>query len=176
MKVYLVSVWVKNMPRLNYDFFARPTEQVAKELIGKQLVIAGQKAIITETEAYKGRDDPASHAFRGPTPRAKIMYGPCAQLYVYLIYGMYHCLNIVAHEDDEAGAVLIRGLELENLDLNGPGKLCRHFGITREFNHLDITDSPLFYVQNTFDTIETSATSRIGIKKGHDKLWRFIRN
>jgi DNA-3-methyladenine glycosylase len=161
--------------KLTTSFFERPTELVAKELIGQIMMIHGQAAIITETEAYKGFDDPASHAFKGPTPRSEIMFGPCARLYVYLIYGMYHCMNIVTHDTNQAGAILIRGLELPHIHLNGPGKICKYFQIDRTFNHYDISQSHDIYIIHQQESVNIAATPRIGIKKGNDKLWRFIR-
>ncbi|HBB53306.1 MAG TPA: 3-methyladenine DNA glycosylase [Legionellales bacterium] len=162
------------MNKLQLDFFKRPTEIVAEELIGKIMMIHGKSCLVTETEAYKGDEDPASHAFKGPTERSAIMFGPCARLYIYLIYGMYHCMNIVAHEKGQAGAVLIRGLQLPNIHLNGPGKICKYFQIDRQLNHYDICQSDDIYIISHETPLEVIATPRIGIKKGHDKLWRFI--
>src|SRR5689334_7638816 len=114
------------MKKLKQSFYERPTLLVAKELIGKILVFKQFQGIITETEAYFGFDDPASHAFKGVTPRSKVMFGPAGISYVYLIYGMYHCLNIVTEKIDFPAAVLIRGLKLLDtsaLHLDGPGKI-----------------------------------------------------
>lgn len=103
--------------RLNRKFFNRNTVDVAKELLGKYLVkrTSGKiiKAKITETEAYCGSNDLASHASHGLTPRTKVMFGPAGFTYVYLIYGVYNCLNIVTEKEDYPAAVLIRGCELE---------------------------------------------------------------
>ena len=175
MMVILDFVLAFKMTRLKLEFFERPTEIVAQALIGQKIIINHQEAMITETEAYRGQDDPASHAFKGPTPRSRIMFGECGRLYVYLIYGMYHCLNIVAHEKQKAGAVLIRGLQLGNIHLNGPGKICRHFNIDRSFNHHPIIQSQTFYIQENMEPINIIATPRIGIKQGSDKLWRFVK-
>ena len=145
------------------SFYERPTVEVARELLGKVLVRTGpvdRVARIVEVEAYLGVKDLASHARRGPTPRAAIMFGPPGHLYVYLIYGMHHCMNVVTERDGVAGAVLLRAAEpLAGPDadapspgagrarlerpLSGPGKLCAGLGITRADNGLDLCDSSL---------------------------------
>ena len=164
------------MKILKNSFFNRPTLDVAQDLIGKELFFYGQKGIITETEAYIGQDDPACHAARGITPRNKIMFSEAGLAYVYLIYGMYHCLNFVTEKKDFPAAVLIRGLYVPEtkLDLNGPGKLCKNFGITKEHNGIDITKNSDFFVIDTNLKLKYEKTPRIGIKVGLDKLWRFI--
>jgi len=103
---------------LSREWFARPTTQVARDLVGYTLVVdAGSPeavvARIVETEAYLGLADPASHAFRGPTPRCAVMFGPPAHLYVYFTYGMHHCANVVTDIDGVAGAVLLRAASVE---------------------------------------------------------------
>lgn len=162
---------------LSRAFFARPTLTVAQELLGKILVFGNAAGLITETEAYIGQDDPACHAARGKTPRNAVMFGPAGVSYVYFIYGMYHCLNFVTEEEGKPAAVLIRALMLVTpspLHLNGPGKLCRHLGITREHSGIDIIENNSFYVKDSPFLPEFDATPRIGIKKGQDKLWRFV--
>lgn len=146
------SGYLRALPR---DFYQRPTVAVARELIGKLLVQPGHSGIagepprvarIVEVEAYLGERDAASHARRGPTPRAAIMFGPPGFLYVYLVYGMHHCMNVVTEVDGTAGAVLIRGAEpiagfqADRGDrlLTGPGKICAGLGITRQDNGLDL--------------------------------------
>ncbi|OJW47239.1 MAG: 3-methyladenine DNA glycosylase [Alphaproteobacteria bacterium 41-28] len=163
--------------RLSRDFFSRPTLTVAQELLGKIMIFGTSAGIITETEAYIGQDDPACHAARGKTPRNAVMFGPAGFSYVYFIYGMYHCLNFVTEEEGFPGAVLIRGLMLiepSPLHLNGPGKLCRHLGITRDHNALDLTEHGTFYVKESPICPPYEATPRIGINKGQEKLWRFV--
>lgn len=176
------------------DFFTRDPVTIAEELIGCILIRRTGRGIvrvrITETEAYRGADDPASHAYRGPTQRNLPMFGMPGRLYVYLIYGMHHCMNLVAHPPGEAGAVLIRaaaveqGIELVRLNrpgaadsrlTDGPGKLAKALGIDLTHNGLD-----LFAAGNEALTVEPSdrrhvcATSgRIGIKAGTDLPWRF---
>jgi DNA-3-methyladenine glycosylase len=141
----------KRLPR---DFYARPTLRVARDLLGKVLALenAGstKTARIVEVEAYLGGRDPASHAYRGLTPRTAPMFGPPGRSYVYFVYGMYHCLNVVTESDGIAGAVLLRGAEplagFEDVGrraLAGPGKLARAFGLTTKHTNLDLVRSPL---------------------------------
>ncbi len=145
-------------------FFERPTETLARALVGKLLVRrapAGAPIVarITEVEAYLGERDAASHARRGPTPRAAIMFGPPGHLYVYLIYGVHHCMNIVAETDGVAGAVLIRAATVlsgpgagDPKALRGPGKLCAGLGITVRDKGLDLTaeDAALFVADDGY--------------------------
>lgn len=164
------------MKRLQHCFYARDTLLVAQELLGKTLVFHGKQGIITETEAYVGQDDPACHAARGLTLRTKPMFGLAGYSYVYFIYGMYYCLNIVTEQEGFPAAVLIRGVWMPELSLhlNGPGKLCRHFGITTAHNEQNITIEPDFYVLDEGRAFSYQATPRIGISKGQDKLWRYV--
>src|SRR5207249_6616743 len=127
--------------------------QVARDLLGKVLTLetsgSTKAARIVEVEAYLGARDPASHAYRGPTPRTAPMFGPPGRSYVYFVYGMYHCLNVVTERDGVAGAVLLRGAEPiagvgdDPRGLAGPGKLARAFGLTTAHTDLDLTSSPL---------------------------------
>jgi DNA-3-methyladenine glycosylase len=161
-------------------FFARPTARVARELLGKTLVrrMPGapwlRTARIVEVEAYLGPRDLASHARRGPTPRTSIMFGPPGHLYVYLIYGMYHCMNFVTERDGVAGAVLIRAAEPlaapdgapEPRALAGPGKLCRALAVTLADRGLDLTsaDSALYVAAAADGRVPRAARSpRIGV-------------
>lgn len=164
------------MKRLSRSFFQEPTLDVAKNLIGKVLHYKGFEGIITETEAYIGQDDPACHAARGKTPRNAVMFGPAGFSYVYFIYGMYHCLNIVTEDIGVPAAVLIRGLKMKTpqLLLDGPGKLCRHLQMTREQNDIDLVESKDFYIKDSDHKVVFKETPRIGIKVGIDKLWRFV--
>jgi DNA-3-methyladenine glycosylase len=140
--------------RLPRGFYARSTLLVARDLLGKVVALetAGsfKTARIVEVEAYLGARDPASHAYRGLTPRTAPMFGPPGRSYVYFVYGMYHCLNVVTESDGVAGAVLLRGAEpLDGFDdaepraLAGPGKLARAFGLTTKDTNLDLARSPL---------------------------------
>ncbi len=165
------------MTKLLRDFFTQPTLWVAENLLGKIMVFGDKHGIITETEAYIGQDDPACHAARGITPRTQVMFGPPGFTYVYFIYGMYHCLNFVTEPEGSAAAVLIRGLymfEEPRLHLNGPGKLCRHLGVTRQHNAIDIITAENFYVKDSSKTLTFKITPRIGISQGQDRLWRFL--
>lgn len=162
-----------NSIKLSKDFFNRHVVDVAKDLLGKRLVFNSFQGIITETEAYRGSDDEASHSFRGMTPRSSVMFGEPGYSYVYFIYGMYHCLNIVTEEEGNPSAVLIRGLHVPTLHLNGPGKLCRHLGITLDHNGINLIDNDSFYIAEGMPPLTFSSAPRIGIKKATDKLWRF---
>ncbi len=165
------------MKKLKRAFFNRPTLLVAEELLGKVLVFKNHQGIITETEAYIGFDDPASHAYRGETPRTKIMFGKAGFSYVYLIYGMYHCLNIITEKEGFPAGVLIRGLKLldkTGTHLDGPGKICRHLGITKAHYGIDLATSSELYVGCINHSLQFNTTPRIGIKVAVDKPWRFI--
>ena len=140
--------------RLGRDFYARPTLRVARDLLGKVLTLEAadstKAARIVEVEAYLGARDPASHAYRGLTPRTAPMFGPPGRSYVYFVYGMYHCLNVVTERDGAAGAVLLRGAEpitgfddLSPRALAGPGKLARAFGLTTAHTNMDLVRSTL---------------------------------
>src|SRR5438552_2637365 len=146
-------------PILNRDFYARSTVEVTRSLLGKVLVHGPTAGVIVETEAYLGGDDLASHSARGITDRTRVIFGRPGHAYVYLIYGMYECLNIVAEPAGQPGCVLIRALEpLSGLALMqrrrpavrkpedlacGPGKLTRAMAITRVHNGADLTRSAL---------------------------------
>jgi DNA-3-methyladenine glycosylase len=137
-------------PPVGRRFFERSPDAVALDLVGSWLVVHDgepRRALIVETEAYGGLDDPASHAFRGPTKRSQIMFGPPGFLYVYLVYGMHWCMNVVTGPTGQAGAVLLRAAELvvlrsdgtgdSSVALRGPGNLTRGLGITGDDNGLD---------------------------------------
>ena len=166
-----------SLPPLPRTFYARPTVEVAHALLGKLLVRrppdragAPRVARIVEVEAYLGERDAASHARRGPTPRAAIMFGPPGFLYVYLIYGMHHCMNVVTETDGVAGAVLLRaaapveGVPDLKRPLTGPGKLCAGLAITRRDNGLDLTTGGDFYLADAgAPPPRRAASARIGV-------------
>ncbi len=143
------------MKPLSRSFYERPTLEVARALLGQRLCVRAADATlfygcIVEVEAYLGLRDRASHARlkrRGgelvPTERSAVMFGPAGHAYVYLIYGMHHCVNVVAHPKKDVGAVLIRALEpgdtLLGQNLRGPARLCAAMGIDRRYNGLDLT-------------------------------------
>jgi len=184
---------LKTSRRLSRKFFVRPTLEVARNLIGKYLVYRpGRQEMVVrlvEVEAYIGEDDPACHAAVGKTARNEVMYGIGGHGYIYFIYGMYHCLNVVTEGEGVPAAVLIRGAEpvagIESMRRNyekagggkltdGPGKLCRALGLTRQQNGLDLVNSRLFLEDRGYRPKRLERSSRIGIKKGRDKEWRFF--
>ena len=136
--------------RLPHAFFDRDTALVARELLGCLLVhrVDGVERIgrIVETEAYLGVDDLAAHSSKGITPRTRIMFGPAGYAYVYLIYGMHHCVNVVTGPVGEGSAVLLRALEpVQNLagKTSGPALLCKAMGIDRRQNGHDFCSDDL---------------------------------
>jgi DNA-3-methyladenine glycosylase len=166
-----------SLPPLPRAFYARPTVDVAHALLGKLLVRhppdkagALRVARIVEVEAYLGVRDAASHARRGPTPRAAIMFGPPGFLYVYLIYGMHNCMNVITETDGVAGAVLLRaaapvaGVPDLKRPLTGPGKLCAGLDITRRDNGLDLTAGGDFYLADDgAPPPRRAASARVGV-------------
>ncbi len=147
---------------------------VARDLLGKLLIRPGSPtrvARVVEVEAYLGERDLASHARRGPTPRAAIMFGPPGFLYVYLVYGMHHCMNVVTEQDGVAGAVLIRGAEpvagFESDEsrhpLAGPGRLCAGFQITRGENGLDLCAGEFFLADDGAGRPRVKRSARVGV-------------
>ena len=178
---------------LQRKFFERETVTVAKELLGKRLIrkIHGIKldGIITETEAYRGKDDPASHAAIKMTDRNKVMFGQVGMSYVYFTYGMYFMLNVVAKSKKQnAGAVLIRGIYPQNgmknmmknrgmkniySISNGPGKLTIAMGITMKQHNQDLTKKSELYISNGIRPQKIHQKSRVGISKGLEKQWNF---
>jgi DNA-3-methyladenine glycosylase len=183
----------------NSSFYQRPTEVVAKDLVGKKLVrtIRNNKkhfrlaGIIVETEAYGYSDDLASHAYVGPTDRNKVMFGNVGRAYVYFTYGNHFCLNVSARRSKaEAGAVLIRGIEpVEGVELmrqfrpvddifsltSGPGKLTQALNITSSLNGTDMTNPESeIYIEPSKRPKGIVTTSRIGITRAMDKEWRFV--
>jgi DNA-3-methyladenine glycosylase len=157
------------------SFYERPTTVVARELLGKVLVRRiGEVLVrgrIVEVEAYLGERDAASHARRGPTPRSAIMFGPPGRLYVYLIYGMHHCMNFVCETDGVAGAVLIRAAapvddDLHPRQMSGPGKLCAHLAVALKHKGLDLTSaaSELIVVDDGAPAPRVAASRRVGVE------------
>lgn len=157
--------------RLPRDFFNRNTAQVARELLGLWLVRrtdgAWQVGRIVETEAYLGPHDRASHSSRGCTPRNRSMFGPPGHAYVYLIYGIHHCLNVVTEPEGHGSAVLLRALEpVRHLAGNtrGPGLLCRALSVDRSFDGTDLLGDTLFLAEPEDRSPFTIASSpRIGV-------------
>ena len=189
---------------LGRDFFARPTVEVARDLLSCRLVVdpgssAEVVARLVEVEAYLGLEDPASHAYRGPTPRASIMFGPPGLLYVYLSYGMHHCANLVTESAGVAGAVLLRAADVEvgeevvrarrlagpgrraganaisrHALLRGPGNLCRGLGITLGDNGADVCSrASRVEVWPAETRVPVARGPRVGITVAADRPLRF---
>jgi DNA-3-methyladenine glycosylase len=172
---------------LSRDFFARSVHDVAPELIGATLLFDGVGGRIVEVEAYD-REDPASHTYRGRTPRNATMFGPAGHAYVYRSYGIHWCLNLVCGGDDDAEAVLIRALEpTAGIDLqqqrrratalralcSGPGKLCQALAITGAHDGLAL-DAPPFLLTERIEQLEISTGPRIGITQATEVSWRYL--
>ena len=182
------------MSRLPRAFFERPAPDVARELIGKVLVHRTAQGFrsgrIVEVEAYRGRRDPASHAYRGATPRSAVMFGPPGHLYVYFTYGMHHCVNLVCEAEGRAGAVLVRALEpLRGLDAmhrsrgtrefvrlaRGPGCVAQALALDRRHDGLDLSRDPVWVATTTREPFAARILrgQRIGIRYGIERRWRF---
>ncbi len=167
---------------------------MAHDLVGAQLVVdqgAAEevRATIVEVEAYLGPEDPASHAFRGPTPRASIMFGPAGHLYVYLSYGMHHCANVVCGPDGSPAAVLLRAAGVTSGDevvrrrrattaasdrlLSGPGNLCRGLAIGTADNGLDLCRPGRVHLEASSCEVPLSSGPRVGITRAADLPLRF---
>ncbi len=179
-------------PKLSRSFYSRPTLEVAPDLLGKYITFRSPhgtlSARLVEVEAYIGQGDPACHAARGRTERNFVMFGPPGFSYVYFIYGMYYCLNFVTEPEGRPAAVLLRAAEpkdgFDNVNthaavpkmhtvLNGPGKFCRAFGLTREHNNIDLTGDTLYLEDRNEDVPHVVQTERVGIRVGTKHPWRF---
>lgn len=178
-------------PILKRAFYERPTVDVARDLLGKILVHGPTAGAIVETEAYPGGDDFASHSARGITPRTRVIFGPPGHAYVYFIYGMYQCLNVVCEPDGTAGGVLIRALEpLAGIEImrsrrpsarkveqlaSGPGKLTLAMAVTLQHNGVDVTRGSLT-VREPIEKrrFEIQTTPRIGISQCVAAPLRFL--
>jgi DNA-3-methyladenine glycosylase len=177
------------------SFYLQPTLEVARRLLGKYLVRVHSDGVtagmILETEAYVGLEDKASHGSRRRTPRNAMMFGPPGFAYVYVIYGMHHCLNVVTEPEDYPAAVLIRAVQpCEGLELmaarrrkqdmrllaKGPGNLCQAFGIERCLNGIDLCGDVLFLEDRGSSPADIVVTTRIGVEyagQWKDMPWRF---
>ena len=175
---------MKTKPRiLPRTYFNRPTLTVARSLIGKYVVreidgriLAGK---ILEVEAYVGPQDKACHASKGRTRRTEVLFGPPGVAYVYLIYGMYHCLNVVTEREEFPSAVLIRAIEIDGELIDGPGRLCRALQIDRRLNRVDLTTGESLWFEDRGALVErgdVEAHPRIGVDYAGEwakKPWRF---
>lgn len=191
---------VAEREKLTAGFYTRDVLTVAKELLGNIFTVEKDgkilSAVITEVEAYKGDTDEAAHSFGGITERNKIMFEEGGKLYVYFIYGAHFCANVVTGKKGEGDAVLLRGMypvsgleffaenrygkrvldkkELNNL-LNGPGKICKAFGIDKSFNGINITGDTVYILKGEKNNeIRIQSTERIGISKSKELKWRFF--
>ncbi len=183
----------RKLPR---TFFDRPTLDVARDVIGKFLVRRKRGQItagrIVEAEAYLGHPDAASHASRKDPRRARIMFGPPGFAYVYMVYGMYYCLNLVTESDGQAGAVLVRAVEpAEGVELmrrrrgksmpdrnltSGPGKLCQALAVDLALNGVDLCGEDLWLEDRGFRVERIETGPRIGVDYAGEwakKPWRF---
>jgi DNA-3-methyladenine glycosylase len=172
--------------RLRRDFFARSVHEVAPELIGATLLVDGVGGVIVEVEAYD-QEDPASHGFRGPTPRTAAMFGPPGHAYVYRSYGIHWCINFVCDVEGRAEAALIRALEptqgIETMKerrgvddiralCSGPGKLTQALGITNEHDGLPLDRKP-FALHARLGDVRIAQGPRIGITRAAELPWRY---
>lgn len=204
-KVNLIKlVRVINMKKLDREFYNRDTVTVARELLGKILVheINGERVAgkIVETEAYMGVADKAAHSYGGKrTPRVEVMYGKPGVSYVFMIYGMYNCFNVITREEGIAEAVLVRALQpMEGIQTicqnrfkksyekltkaqikgltNGPGKLCKALSIDRSLNEEDLCEGKLYIEEGDNVKFNIVSSKRVGIdyaEEAKDYLWRF---
>jgi len=171
---------------LQAELFARSVHEVAPDLVGATLLVDGVGGRIVEVEAYD-QEDPASHGYRGRTPRNAAMFGPPGRAYVYRSYGIHWCLNLVCEGEGIASAVLLRALEpTRGLDVmrerrgldeprllcSGPGRLCQALGVTREHDGLPL-DRPPFELLERDGDVEVVAGPRIGITRAADLPWRY---
>ncbi|MGH7219770.1 MAG: DNA-3-methyladenine glycosylase [Nitrospiraceae bacterium] len=175
---------MKTKPRiLPRIYFNRPTLTVARSLIGKYVVreIDGRILVgkILEVEAYVGPQDKACHASKGRTRRTEVLFGPPGVAYVYLIYGMYHCLNVVTEREGFPSAVLIRAIEIDGELIDGPGRLCRALQIDRRLNRVDLTTGESLWFEDRGVLMargDVGAHPRIGVDYAGEwvkKPWRF---
>jgi len=169
------------------DVLSGPVLDVAPRLLGATLTHDGVAVRLTEVEAYDGANDPGSHAYRGPTRRTEVMFGPPGRLYVYFTYGMHHCANVVCGPDGTASAVLLRAGEVvEGLDVarerrgqhpdrdlaRGPARLCSALGLDLGDNGLDLTAGAL-RLGPPVPAERISTGPRVGLRQAPDRPWRF---
>ena len=169
----------KTNNKLGREFFIRDTLTVAKDLLGKFLIKDGFVVQINEVEAYIGDCDPACHAFIGKTERNKAMFEVGGTAYIYFIYGMYFCFNVVTEEEGRGCAILVRGAKVikgvsAGVKTDGPGKLCRALGITKVDDGRDLCSDKSFYLcDRAFKPTDIRVSKRIGLTKGVELEWRF---
>jgi len=172
------------------SFYARPTVEVARGLLGQWLEFGGRRGRILEVEAYLGQGDRGAHAARGPTPRTTVLFGPPGHAYVYLIYGMYYALNVSGAADGVGEAVLIRACEpVLGLDIiaqyrgdvpgrdlmRGPGRLAKALDIDRSLDGTDLcARGPLWLSCDGHMPPECAVSTRIGITRDAHRPLRFF--
>lgn len=181
------------MERLRRSVFLGETTDVARRLLGCRLVRVHNRSrsagIIVEVEAYRGEDDPASHAYGGMTERNRVMFGEEGHAYVYFTMGMHWCLNVTTEKVGKAGAVLIRAVEpMEGIDFmmknrkmrrlvgltDGPAKLTQALAIDGELNGEDMVSSPRLFLERGRTVRGVASSSRVGISRGVEFEWRFF--
>lgn len=184
---------MRDAETLSRDFFARPPDAVAHDLVGTTLVVTRDDgtilARIVETEAYGGADDPASHAYRGVTPRCAVMFGPAGHLYVYRSYGIHWCANVVTEGPGAASAVLLRAAEIltplapgdptprPSSTLRGPGNLTRGLGIDGDDNGADCVgtkEGRFRFLARDEDGATVGRSARVGITKARERRSRYF--
>ena len=160
------------MKRVPQRFFERHSTEVAPDLLNKLFIVDGTAGRIVEVEAYSS-DDPAAHTYRGRTKRNEVMYGPAGHLYVYFVYGMHYCVNVVTGSENDGQAVLIRAVIIDGVAprlTNGPAKLCKYLDIDMTSNgaRANIGDD------GVHPPVEPIIGPRIGISKAADwpRRWR----
>jgi DNA-3-methyladenine glycosylase len=169
----------KGQKRLSRDFFTRDVLSVAPELLGKTLAVRAdseiKRFVITETEAYRGTEDKACHAFKGRTARTEVMFREGGRIYVYLVYGMYWMLNFVTGNEGDPQAVLIRSVE----GITGPGRLTRNLGIDGSFYAENLEVSERIWIEDSDEQTDFSSGPRIGIDYAGEPWknmpWRYCR-
>lgn len=170
------------------DFLTGPVLSVAPRLLGAVLRHGGVAVRLSEVEAYDGANDPGSHAFRGPTPRNQVMFGPPGRLYVYFAYGMHHCCSVVCGVEGQASAVLLRagevvqGIELarerrpgaaDRILASGPARLCRTLGIDLTHNGTDLATGEITLESTQQQVADVRTGPRVGLRRAADRPWRF---
>lgn len=166
------------MKRLGEEFFHRDCLEVAPDLVGKVIVskIGGEevRVRISETEAYRGAEDTACHAHKGRTPRTEVLYGKSGMVYIYLCYGMHWLMNVITGEEGQPQGVLFRA----GIDYNGPAKLTKKLGVTKEQNKTSFTDSDVLWIEDDGFKCKIRTDKRVGINYATEeyinKQWRFI--
>ncbi len=159
--------------RLAYEFYHRPCDQVARDLVGKVIVHGDVRLRISETEVYWGVNDTACHAHKGKTKRTEVLWQDAGTIYIYLCYGMHWMLNIVTGDQGDPQAVLIRACR----EAPGPGRLTKRLGITGEYNRKSILETADFWIEDDGFHCAVESDTRVGIgyaaPEDQARLWRY---